>query len=109
MRFLKAISLVILVASGLFSCTKGKTTSTTTHTSGDTLSTTGTLQRQGVTTYQYGNYILVVSSTEQYVLESTALSIDSLAGDRVTITAINTHYQAENGPVMYNVTTIARD
>ena len=110
MRFLKATSLILLLAVGaLSSCTKGKTTSSTSHISGDALTATGTLQRQGITTYQYASYILVVSSSEEYVLESTAVAIDSFVGRHVMITATNTHYPVEDGPVMYNVTAIAAD
>ena len=74
--------------------------------SGESLTATGMLERQGYTTYMYGTHILKADAGKWFVLESTTLNLDPFVGNRVTITAINTHYHAEIGPEMYNVSAI---
>lgn len=65
---------------------------------GDTLTATGVLQAQGITTYQYGTHLLLVNPSNTYVLKS-ALNLNPYIGTRVKITATNTHHSVENGPI----------
>lgn len=104
MRFIKQILTVLLFAV-MASCQKS--TNTVENLSPESLTATGVLYQQGPTTYMYGTHILYVNSNTQYVLESTTLNLNAFLGRNVKITAFNTHYQAENGPAMYNVTSIA--
>jgi hypothetical protein len=73
----------------------------------DVIIKTGKLEKQGFTTYMYGTHVLVVGSTPKYVLESKHINLDQFVGMHVIITAENEHYQAEMGPDLYNVTSIA--
>jgi|ERR1019366_1438935 hypothetical protein len=104
MRYFKLFLFIaaIVTFASCHKCATG-TVSTTT----DIVTLTGTLQKQGFTTYQYGTHILVVNPTTKYVLESNTVDLNPYVGAHVTITAINTHYHAEQGPEMYNVTSIA--
>ena len=103
MLILKVLSVFVVLASFTachkHSCDHHAKPATTT--TGDNLVTTGTLQKQGFTTYQYGTHTL-----NGYVLESTTIDLDRYVGTNVTIHAVNTHYTVEQGPEMYNVTSI---
>jgi hypothetical protein len=103
---MRSRSIVLLSCAFLMmgtSCSKGiKGTS-----SADTIVVTGTLEPIGMTTFMYGTHRLVVSPSIFYVLESTTMDLNPFVGERVQITATDTHYQAEAGPDMYNVTAIS--
>ena len=101
------ISLLVLLLTASVGCHKtGVTQSVSVPPSPATFTVTGTLQKQGVTTYMYGTHILVVDPSTSYVLESTSIDLDAYVGAHVRLTAINTGYHAEMGPDMYNVTSI---
>lgn len=94
-------TLCIAVLAAVASCHK----TVATIPSAENISVSGTLQLQGFTTYQYGSYVLNAGAT-QYVLESTVVNADPFVGKAVVVTAVNVHYIAENGPELYNITTI---
>ncbi|MCW3124318.1 MAG: hypothetical protein JWQ38_3810 [Flavipsychrobacter sp.] len=73
---------------------------------GDYITAEGVLEQQGFTTYMYGTHVLTVNAQVSYVLESTTINLDNYIGFNVVIKAVNTHYHAEQGPEMYNVTSI---
>jgi hypothetical protein len=104
MRYLKPF-LFLLLAASFAACTRP--TSNTNTVSSTNLSASGTLQAQGFTTYMYGTHLLVVNSATTYVLKSSTLNLDPYIGKKVKLTAVNTHYTAENGPELYDVTYIA--
>lgn len=80
-----------------------------TTTGGDTIVRTGTLQKQGVTTYQYGTHVLQITAADKLVLKSSTLNLDGYVGMHVKVTAVNTHYTVENGPELYDVTAIVQE
>lgn len=96
----------ILLPLALAAVAAGCSKDTGTTQSTEAIAITGSLQRQGFTTYQYGTHILV-TPTVKYVLESTYVNLELYVGKNVKITAVNTHYHAEQGPEMYNVTSVA--
>jgi hypothetical protein len=107
---MRALFLILILACTLpvVSChKKSDTTPSPVITSGDNLTATGMLELQGFTTYMYGTHLLRVDSATWFALKSTTLNLDPFVGTRVSITAINTHYTAEMGPELYNVTSIA--
>lgn len=73
----------------------------------DHITAVGKLQKQGFTIYMYGTHVLEVSPTISYVLKSSMYDLDAYLGSKVKITAVNTHYQAEMGPELYDVIAIA--
>ena len=109
MRYIKLslVAICITCSIAFVACSK-KTTDNTTVVNGDARTATGTLEQLGATTFMYGTHRLNVNSTTWYLLESTALNLDQYTGATVTITAVNTHYHAEQGPEMYNVTSVTR-
>lgn len=66
------------------------------------LTNTGILREQDSTTYMYRTHTL-----NGYVLKSITINLVPFVGSHVIITAKNSHYHAEDGPEMYNVTSIA--
>jgi len=103
---MRILSQILLVAalSVFTACHQAPKNSGTTNTiNGEILTATGVLQNQGFTTYMYGTHLL-----GGYVLESTTIDLNPYVGARVKITAVNTHYQVEQGPEMYDVTAITR-
>ena len=105
MRLLKLFLLFAAIAA-LSSCNKNSKSNGPVSGS-DLITATGILEKPFVTTYMYSTHKLTVSASSWMVLESTSINLDTYIGKRVIITAINTHYQAENAPEMYNVTSIA--
>jgi hypothetical protein len=98
MRYLKLLVFVILSASFAACSHPAKNTVAT---AGDNITATGTLQRQGFTTYMYGTHVL-----NGLVLKSSTIDLDPYVGQHVRITAVNLHYQAEMGPELYDVLSI---
>ncbi|WP_345085459.1 hypothetical protein [Nemorincola caseinilytica] len=74
------------------------------HRETDIVVRTGIVERQGMTTYQYGTHILVTAN-DRMVLKSK-LDLDKAIGKKVTITAVGTHSMVENGPPLYTVIAI---
>jgi len=67
---------------------------------------TGRLYKQTAVTYNYGTHVLVVDALTAYVVESTSINLDSFVDDSVTVTMKDMKYRTDNGPELYNVTTI---
>jgi hypothetical protein len=72
---------------------------------------TGMLERQGITTYQYGTHIVSdEASGAFYALSSDVLDLDSYVGQRVTIYGIPApgygSGQVEGGPPLVYVTGV---
>lgn len=67
---------------------------------------TGSLQKRGITNYQYGTHTLETEDSF-YALKSGTIDLDAYAGERVTLIAeIIKGYPVDNGPVYLNVTKI---
>lgn len=107
MRYLKPV-LFVFFALSMAACSKSPNTTNQDNVSGANLSASGTLQKQGFTTYMYGTHLLVVNASTTYVLKSDVVNLDPFVGKQVKLTAVNTHYHAENGPELFNVTWITQ-
>lgn len=58
----------------------------------------GTIQKQGTTTYQYGTHI-IISNDKQYALKSSTLDLNKYLKQNVTIIGEKiAGYPVENGP-----------
>jgi len=69
---------------------------------------TGLLKESGVTTYQYGQYILTVSDTKtSYALKSSALNLKAYVNKIVTVEGVSVRgYPIDGGPVYLDVVWI---
>ena len=85
-----------LLALILFSCDpKGKY-----------IETTGTLEKQGITSYQYGTHI-IVDTDQRYALRSETVPLDSFVNRQVRIQGKKVEgYPLEGGPVLLEVVDI---
>jgi hypothetical protein len=70
----------------------------------DVIVAEGNLERLGMTTYQYGTHVL--SNANGYVLGSKSINLNLFVGKKVEITAYDVHYQVEQGPTLYEVTSV---
>ncbi len=72
---------------------------------------TGTLERQGITTYQYGTHVISdEASGAFYALNSDIIDLDAYIGQRVTVYGIpapgHESGQVEGGPPLVYVTGV---
>jgi len=72
---------------------------------------TGVMERQGITTYQYGTHTVADEGTgAAYVLSSEVVDLDTYAGQRVTVygTLVPGYEsgQVEGGPPIVDVTWV---
>ncbi|MGB7842130.1 MAG: hypothetical protein WBL21_05025 [Salinimicrobium sp.] len=87
---------VLLNAAGLFLFFFTATCSSTTQT--DHLEVTGTIEKQGITSYQYGTHSLTNDETF-YALKSDKVDLDEYVDQRVTIIAEKiSGYPVDGGP-----------
>ena len=65
---------------------------------------TGTIQQQGITTYQYGTHVIA-----QYALRSGSIDLDKYIGQRVTVVGhLIEGYPVEGGPDYLEVEEIMK-
>ena len=64
----------------------------------------GVVERQGITTYQYGSHVLI-QDNKRYILVSDRVDLDQHLNQEVTILAkrIDASELPENGPDLYEV------
>jgi len=72
---------------------------------GNIMMASGTIQKQGFTTYQYGTHLLVAKD-RTYVLKSDVIKLDRFVGKHVVITGKSIEPLPEQGPKLYNVIRI---
>lgn len=67
--------------------------------SDDSLEVTGTIEQQGMTSYQYGSHTLTGEGDIYYALTSEAVDLDNYLGEEVTIRAEKVEgYPVDGGP-----------
>jgi hypothetical protein len=89
--------LLIIAVFSLSACHKSSGT-------GNIITASGILQKQGNTTYQYGTHILTDSQgNTTRVLKSKTINLDNYVGKQVIVTAQDVGPTPENGPKLYNV------
>ena len=60
---------------------------------------TGTIQEQGMTSYQYGTHTITTTDDEFYALQSEAVDLNNYIGEEVTIVAEKVEgYPVDGGP-----------
>ncbi len=88
---------LLLLSLSLLSCNKEEA-------GGSAITTSGLLQRQGATTYQYGTHTLSTATTF-YVIQSSRVSLDPYIGQTVTVTGSRSA-GVSGGPDLIEVETI---
>lgn len=64
----------------------------------------GTIQEQGMTTYQYGTHTITTSNDDFYALKSDSVNLGNYVGKEITITAEKIEgYPVDGGPVYLRV------
>lgn len=64
----------------------------------------GTIQEQGMTTYQYGTHTITTSNDDFYALKSDSVNLGNYVGTEITITAEKIEgYPVDGGPVYLRV------
>ena len=67
---------------------------------------TGLIQKQGITSYQYGTHTLTTKDSF-YALKSETVDLDKFLGETITVTAESIDgYPVDNGPVYLNVSGV---
>lgn len=69
---------------------------------------TGLIQKQGITSYQYGTHTLETKDS-LYALRSKTVDLDKFLGKTITLSAEPIEgYPVDNGPVFLNVTEVKK-
>lgn len=70
----------------------------------------GTIQEQGMTTYQYGTHTITTANDDFYALKSDSVDLGTYVGKEVTITAEKIEgYPVDGGPVYLKVLEVKED
>lgn len=94
---MKIISLTTGILLLLFTATCSEITSTSS-TFEESFEVTGTIQEQGITSYQYGTHTLTNEETF-YALKSETVNLDKYIGQEVRVIAVEIEgYPLEGGP-----------
>jgi hypothetical protein len=105
MRFFIIVCISMLCTVGFSACNR-KAATPFVECKGDCITVRGTLQQQGMTTYQYGTHTISTAEGNAFVLKSDVVDLKKFEGRKVKLTAQNLHYTVENGPELYNVVAI---
>ncbi|TKC06506.1 hypothetical protein FA048_14920 [Pedobacter polaris] len=98
MKRILLLSLFVAVISG---CTSMKDSNTATR-----VTATGTIEKLGMTTFQYGTHILKAEN-KTYALKSTRINLDTYINKKVTIKGNKVSgYPLEGGPELIDVTLV---
>ena len=98
MKKILIFSLFVAVISG---CTSMKDSNTATR-----VTATGTIQKLGMTTFQYGSHILKAEN-KTYALKASGINLDDYLDKKVTIKGKKVAgYPLEGGPELVDVTLV---
>jgi hypothetical protein len=99
MRFYKALIIVTLILLTNQGCQSKKLAS-------NQIEVSGILQKQGITTYQYGTHI-IISNDKQYALKSSTIDLNNYQKQYVTIIGEKiAGYPIEGGPEYLEVVKV---
>jgi hypothetical protein len=99
MRFYKALIIVTLILLTNQGCQSKKLAS-------NQIEVSGILQKQGITTYQYGTHI-IISNDKQYALKSSTIDLNNYQKQYVTIIGEKiAGYPIEGGPEYIEVVKV---
>lgn len=96
LSFFAAFMLLIFTQT----CNSTKSSAEQTQTSNqENMEITGTIQEQGITSYQYGTHTITTATDEFYALKSDAVDLDNYVNEEVTIVAEKIEgYPLSGGP-----------
>src|SRR5581483_8675341 len=73
----------------------------------DTVSAEGVIEKQGITSYQYGTHVLKDGKKTLYALTSKSVKLNDYVGKRVKVTGTPIDgYPLEGGPAFLEVTKV---
>ena len=99
MKLIKPFILVLLLLFGAQACQSKKLAS-------NQIEISGVIQKQGITTYQYGTHV-IISNDKQYALQSSTLDLNKYLKQNVTIVGEKiAGYPIENGPEYLEVVKV---
>ncbi|NJW54169.1 hypothetical protein [Salinimicrobium oceani] len=91
--------LLLSLAQTCGNSTKEDNKASQTETQQNTMEITGTIEEQGMTSYQYGTHTITTAGDEFYALKSEALDLDQYIGKNVTLIAEKIEgYPLSGGP-----------
>lgn len=97
MKLLKPLIIGIIICLVTISCNENASTA-----DGDSIEITGTILKQGITTYQYGTHTIA-----GVALRSSAISLDDYVNQNVTVVGFKIDgYPIEGGPDFIEVESI---
>ena len=98
MKILKKTLLILVIPIFIFSCNKTST-----------VKKTGNIQKQGITTYQYGTHILLVEEGTSFALKSETINLDDFINENATIKGNKIEgYPVDGGPEYIDVVSVER-
>jgi hypothetical protein len=100
---MKKILAMLIIAIVIASCSKHTKVPSTPTSPSSQVEFTGTVQKQGMTTYQYGDYVISDDKTT-YALKSTTVNLGQYLNKKVTIWGDKVQgYPLEGGPDFLDV------
>lgn len=95
MKVFKSLFIGTIICLSVISCNNAKN-------SPDTIEVTGTIQKRGITTYQYGTHTI-----SGYALRSSSVTLDDYVNQNVTIVGQKVEgYPVDGGPEFIDVEKI---
>jgi len=99
MRKILILSLFVCVISGCSSMKNGGNSGIVT--------ASGTIEKLGMTTFQYGTHLLKADNNKTYALKSASINLDTYLDKKVTIKGKKVAgYPLEGGPELIEVTLV---
>ena len=91
--------LLLISAQTCNNTSKTPNTNTTEVNTSERMEITGTIEQQGMTSYQYGTHTITTADDEYYALKSEAIELDDYLNEEVTIVAEKIEgYPLSGGP-----------
>ena len=107
---MKRLVVLLAVAVGLLAAAPALAqTSNDQYGKGESVTVTGVIQKQGITSYQYGTHFIEdTESGTGYALKSSRVDLDRYAGERVTVhgTVALEAGELEGGPALIDVSRV---
>ncbi|MDX1603277.1 MAG: hypothetical protein R3209_09405 [Salinimicrobium sediminis] len=93
------VAFLLLISVQTCNNTSETPNTNTTEVNSERMEITGTIEQQGMTSYQYGTHTITTADDEYYALKSEAIELDNYLNEEVTIVAEKIEgYPLSGGP-----------
>ncbi|MDX1754075.1 MAG: hypothetical protein R3259_12855 [Salinimicrobium sediminis] len=93
------VAFLLLISAQTCNNTSETPNTNTTEVNSERMEITGTIEQQGMTSYQYGTHTITTADDEYYALKSEAIELDNYLNEEVTIVAEKIEgYPLSRGP-----------